>query len=94
MPARSAWCILPFHCYLLVFFTSLNLTNIYKNLVVQNTGVYHGPFVNICTDALEYIDPGCCSSLVGKYRFLEALPIEYSDIVCITDAVVIGKSSR
>ena len=56
--------------------------------------IFNGPFMNICKDGLETIDPGCCSSEIGRYRFLRNETIVDNDLICITDAITIGKVSR
>ena len=61
---------------------------------VQDIEALQLQFVNICANALEHTDPSCCSSTVGRYKFLSNASIAYNDVICITDSVAIGKSAR
>ena len=65
-----------------------------ETFVHSSEFVFNGPFMNICKDGLETIDPGCCSSEIGRYRFLRNETIVDNDLICITDAITIGKVSR
>ena len=65
-----------------------------ETFVHSSEFIFNGPFMNICKDGLETIDPGCCSSEIGRYRFLRNETIVDNDLICITDAITIGKVSR
>ena len=72
-----------------VFIIQLGETFVHSSEFILN-----GPFMNICKDGLETIDPGCCSSKIGRYRFSRNETIIDNDLICITDAITIGKVSR
>ena len=65
-----------------------------ETFVHSSEFIFNGPFMNICKDGLEAIDAGCCSSEIGRYRFLRNETIVDNDLICITDAITIGKVSR
>ena len=82
-------------CNLILYYLSLmQYVQLGVLSTIQNEFIYQGPFMNICKDGLENIDLGCCSAEVGRYRFLRHETIGYNDIICITDSIAIGKSSR
>ena len=87
-------CVMSFTLKCLLISCCFGIMN-YQQLFVQSTEfTYHGPFMNICKDGLENIDPGCCSSKLGRYRFLRNETIRNNEFICITDALAMGKDAR